>query len=284
MFGFVKPFVPELRVGEHEFYKSVYCGLCRAMKRETGALSCATLSYDVVFLALLRLSATGGPYSVTRRCCARHPFRRRPMMGDTAFLRHAAKIGAVLVSYHVKDDREDERGGRKALAAAAYPYTRRFCRRANMPEAERAVEERLHALNALEKEKCAEPDRMADEFGRLLAVLAGIDLPEKTAKILSEVAFHIGRWIYLADAVCDYPEDKKRKRYNPFLYAFEGTEMADFVRMRADDILTLELREAERALDLLDPLDERAMACVRNILHFGMKNEFSLVRRKEWKI
>lgn len=284
MFGFVKPYIPELRVGEYEFYKSVYCGLCRAMKRETGALSCATLSYDIVFLALLRLSAIGESYSVTRRYCVRHPFRRRPMMGDTAFLRHAARIGAVLVSYHVKDDREDERGTRRALATVAYPYTRRFCRRAGMPDAERTVEERLRGLVSLEKEACAEPDRMADEFGRLLSALAVIDLPEKTATILSEVALHIGRWIYLADAVCDYPEDRKRGRYNPFLYAFDEAEMTDFVRTRADEILTLELREAERAFDLLDSLDERATSCVRNILHFGMKNEFSLVRRKEWKI
>ena len=29
MFGYVTPLVDELKVKEHIFYKSVYCGLCR---------------------------------------------------------------------------------------------------------------------------------------------------------------------------------------------------------------------------------------------------------------
>ena len=55
MFGYVKPVVGEMLVREHEFYKATYCGICRAMKKHTGALSNVTLSYDSVFLALMRM-------------------------------------------------------------------------------------------------------------------------------------------------------------------------------------------------------------------------------------
>ena len=56
MFGYVKPVVKELLVKEHEFYKATYCGICRSMKKHTGGLSIATITYDSVFLALVRMA------------------------------------------------------------------------------------------------------------------------------------------------------------------------------------------------------------------------------------
>ena len=55
MFGYVKPKREELKIKDDAFYKATYCGICRAMKRHTGALSNITLSYDSVFLALIRM-------------------------------------------------------------------------------------------------------------------------------------------------------------------------------------------------------------------------------------
>lgn len=49
MFGFVKPLVPELKVKDSDFYRSVYCGLCRSMSKHTGGISAFTLSYDMTF-------------------------------------------------------------------------------------------------------------------------------------------------------------------------------------------------------------------------------------------
>ena len=54
MFGYVKPYAPNLLVREHEFYKATYCGLCRTMRKSTGALSALSLSYDLVLLVLVR--------------------------------------------------------------------------------------------------------------------------------------------------------------------------------------------------------------------------------------
>ena len=44
MFGYVRPLVAELKVGEYRYYKSVYCGICKAMGGECGSLSRAFLS------------------------------------------------------------------------------------------------------------------------------------------------------------------------------------------------------------------------------------------------
>ena len=59
MFGYIRTDTPELRVRENEYYKAVYCGMCRAQGKCTGQCSRLTLSYDMVFLALLRLAVSG---------------------------------------------------------------------------------------------------------------------------------------------------------------------------------------------------------------------------------
>ena len=55
MYGYIKAYAPELKVREQEYYRAVYCGLCRTMGKCTGQCSRLTLSCDVTFLALLRL-------------------------------------------------------------------------------------------------------------------------------------------------------------------------------------------------------------------------------------
>ena len=55
MFGYIKTYPPELKVREQEYYRAVYCGLCRTMGKCTGQCSRMALSYDFAFLVMLRL-------------------------------------------------------------------------------------------------------------------------------------------------------------------------------------------------------------------------------------
>ena len=80
MFGYVKPVRGELLVKEEEFYRATYCGICRSMKKHTGALSNVTLSYDSVFLALVRmLYIPDSDFGVEMRRCIAHPMKKRGM-------------------------------------------------------------------------------------------------------------------------------------------------------------------------------------------------------------
>ena len=76
MFGYVKPFVPELKVAQHELYRAVYCGLCRAMGRVTGQASRFTLSYDLVFLAAVRMILEGETPVLEHFSCMAHPLTK----------------------------------------------------------------------------------------------------------------------------------------------------------------------------------------------------------------
>lgn len=282
MFGYVKPFVPNLRVKEHEFYKSIYCGLCRSMKKHTGGVSTFTLSYDMVFFALVRLALTGNDCKIRRRSCAAHPFRKRPIADDCPELEYSARTSALLVYYKCKDDVRDERGAKRLFYKAALPYAKRMNKRAKLPEAEAHVSDCIARLCALEEEKCSSPDMAADTFGELLGGLSSFGLEGDSAAIARQIGFHTGRWVYLADAACDYAEDRADGKYNPFIYAFESAEEAG--KFFSDDlweILTLELCEIEKAVALIDKDRSRTvLECINNIIHGGMESAFSLAAER----
>ena len=110
MFGYVKAHTPELKVAEYEYYRSVYCGLCRSMGKCTGQCSRLTLSYDFAFLALVRIALSDEKVGFKRRRCVAHPVRKRSMMEPNSVLEYCA-YAAALLSYHkLSDDIADEKG------------------------------------------------------------------------------------------------------------------------------------------------------------------------------
>ena len=79
MFGYIKPFTPDLRLREYEAYKAVYCGLCGQLGRSFGPVARMTLSYDFAFLAMLHYAAGDqAPVIEMGRGCAFVP-RKRPV-------------------------------------------------------------------------------------------------------------------------------------------------------------------------------------------------------------
>lgn len=170
---------------------------------------------------------------------------------------------------------------KRAAARLALPYARRFSRRANIPEANVTIAEGLAELAEMERSGEATPDSCADISGRMTAVVASLGLSGAQRDIMYEAAFHIGRWIYLADAVCDYPEDMRRGRFNPF-FSYDAERMKAFVMDEAYSLIVPEIIAAENAIALADCRDEHINACIDNIFHYGMKNSFYTMARKEW--
>ena len=110
MFGYVKPVAAELLVREHEFYRALYCGICRSMQKNTGRLSAMALTYDSVFYALVRMMLTGDTCTARRFHCAVHPCRCRQCVEETPTLAFTARAFAVLAYGRVRDEQADRRG------------------------------------------------------------------------------------------------------------------------------------------------------------------------------
>ena len=201
MFGYVKPDSAELRVREYDFYRATYCGICRAMQAHTGVISSATLSYDSVFLALVRMLYTKDEkFEAEMRRCIAHPLKKRPMLKENDALIYTAKAFAVLTYYKMRDDLSDEGGAKRVLVSAARPVASHAVSLADMPGLEKVAEEKLSAITALERENCESADRPAALFGELLGEIFAYGLSGSDRTVTYHCGYALGRFIYCADA------------------------------------------------------------------------------------
>lgn len=270
MFGYVMPLKGELRVRELEEYRAVYCGLCRMLKERCGFAASFVLSYDYTFLAML-MSRGEEPEYEDRRC-ASSPLTRRSVLVSGAELEIAADHSVILGWYKLGDSIADEgfwgaMGARIARLILRRAYGR--ARRAR-PRFDKSVNSLMSELNELERGGCAVLDAVADKFALILAAVADDAPDERTARVLRQVLYHTGRWIYIIDAVQDMREDLERGEYNAVAARFPGA--AD--GLEGDDLESLEitlnnsLGMAATALELLP--EGHWTAILRNIVYLGM--------------
>lgn len=272
MFGYVKPVVKEMLVREHEFYKATYCGICRAMKKHTGVLSNVTLSYDSVFLALVRmLYIPDGDFAAEQRRCIAHPAKKRPMLKENSAIEYTARAFAVLTYYKLRDDLADESGLKRLGVSAVRPIASIANSKADLGALADIVGDRLDRITALEKAKCESVDEPAGLFGELLGEIFSHGLPEGDRLVPRELGYHLGRFIYAADAAEDYEKDRKSGSYNPYVLLYGGKDLTEENRQSIKTGLLLECKKIEAAVNLL-PFGNRATIenIINNIIYLGL--------------
>lgn len=271
MTGYIRPVPAELKLREYQYYRGAYCGLCHTYGRCTGQCSRITLSYDMVFLVLLRLALTNGnpcdeqtpDRSVTfsRKRCLRHPLFPRLCLDDGDATRHAACVAAVLNDYKLSDDRADEHGWKRLRAGLLAPAFRRMSRRAERWETGllSLAEQGMKTVSDAERQDdFASADRPAQAFGELLAALFAYGLKTEYATLTADhIGVHLGRWLYLIDAVDDYAEDVRRGRFNALYRLYGLPQLPQETRAELMPVLLDELRQCKDALDLLEIDRER---------------------------
>ena len=274
MFGYIRTDTPELKVREHEFYRGTYCGLCRSMGKCTGQCSRMALSYDFVFLALVRLAMEKTEVSFSQKRCLAHPLKKRNSMNDNPVLRYCAGAAAILNYHKLRDDLADEKGGKRLRAVLLRPFVahaRKSALRSGLEELDRAVAAGLAELAETEKKQIASVDIPAQIFGNILGEIVGFGLEDGTdRRIARRLGQQVGRWIYIADALDDMEEDRKKERYNPFLLLYGGTLPEKDAKLSIADALKNELYGAEAAVDLMDMENPTEKNLILNILYSGM--------------
>ncbi|MCR5263918.1 MAG: DUF5685 family protein [Clostridiales bacterium] len=269
MFGYIRPLTGELKVRELELYRSVYCGLCRAMKKQTGNLSRVSISYDFVFCAMCRAAVTGQSFKPEPRWCFLHPFDRRLIACENEALDSCALMSAVLTREKAYDNYSDSRFLSKLGSAMLLPEADHMLKKAEkadgqVEEVKKSVRRHLDDLYSLERAHCKSPDETAQATGEMLSDIFAYGLDGRRRSIASAIGLRVGRWVYLVDAADDYHKDLKSGGYNPFVEAGRKPDASLFEALR------LELGAAKRALDLADGVDESVKAITENILCMGM--------------
>lgn len=281
MFGYIRTDTPELRVRENEYYRAVYCGLCRAQGKCTGQCSRFTLSYDMAFLALVRMAVCGTRPDLDRKRCIAHPLRKRSFVKRNDQLDICAYTSALLTLGKLKDDLADERGTKKLRARLMMPYASYIRKKAyrhgekscglSLSELEKTVSQKLSELSRIESERRASVDTPAEIFGELMADIAAFGLDGERERLMRSIGKHLGKWVYITDAADDAEEDREKGRYNPFLCLYDGQLPGDDEKKQISDALRLELAAAIPAFDLID-YDGRAdmEGIINNVLYLGM--------------
>lgn len=279
MFGYVKPHIPELLVKEHEFYKATYCGVCRSMKRHTGKMSNATLSYDSVLLALVRmLFVPDSEIGAKKGRCIAHPIKKRPMLKENSATEYTARAFAILTYYKMLDDISDEGFGKKLLALPVRPILSHGKKKAKCPDIASVIHEKLSEISELEKKNAASVDEPAELFGELLGEVFANGLSGSDALVLREFGLHLGKFIYAADAAEDYEEDRRTGKYNPYVNLYAKEALTPENKKNIKCALLLECRAMESAVNLM-PFGERRIIenIVKNIIYLGLPKRISFL-------
>ncbi len=271
MFGYVKPRYEELLVKEYEFFRAAYCGVCRAMRKNTGFFSSFALSYDMVFLAVCRMLATDRKVT-SRRCrCIAHPCRARACLLENDALSFAAKISAVLLYEKCLDDKKD-RGGHRMRARLLLPFFKKAAKRASLPFLCEETEKCLAELAEVEAKRTPSIDIPAAIFGDLLGLCFAEGLEGTEHKAFYEVGYHLGVFIYAADAADDYIADRKTGNYNPYTLLYpDDTDFRGGIPEVVETSLTLTLTHLGEAIEKLPLGEDRTLAnIIRNTVYFGL--------------
>ena len=268
MFGYVKPLPGELKVKEYEYYKAAYCGLCRALKKKSPILP-FTLSYDFVFLTVLRMAVENEQSTPHKIRCIAHPLRKKSALTVTPSMERTASAAALLVYYNLKDDFADKKGIRKLGAGMLLPLTGSV-RKKNLSNGklDRIIADALAMIADEEKAENPSPYACAEIFGVLLGSVFADGTHGDLKGMLYQIGRRVGRWIYLLDAADDAPRDAKKKNYNPFVIG-EDYLRVDF----ADNMeiaLNCELAAAAEELEKLPITDSGLKNILQNILYLGM--------------
>ncbi|MBQ5800706.1 MAG: hypothetical protein IIW20_02375 [Clostridia bacterium] len=280
MFGYIKPYSPELLVKEYELYRAVYCGVCRSMQNNTGRLSALTLSYDIVFLAFVRFLLTDEKIKTEKRRCIVHCTNKRLIAEQNDTLVYCAKISAILGYGKLKDDIEDGGFFRKIRDLLALPVMARAKKLAELDTLGEEIFSRLEKLSSAERES-ASGEISADLFGEILALVFSYELDEKYKDLAYGIGYHMGRFIYFADAAEDFDDDCKKKEYNPYRVLY-GDTLKEEDKREIKTSLTLELEAIAQKIELL-PYENRVSEenIIKNTVYFGMPKRLSFLERNE---
>lgn len=85
-----------------------------------------------------------------------------------------------------------------------------------MEDLDSAVSAKLIRIRELERKDNVTADELADLSGEILADVFECGLSGSAARISREIGYHVGRWVYLIDAVDDYNRDIRRGEFSPF--------------------------------------------------------------------
>lgn len=284
MFGYIKPYKPEMKVSELDTFKAVYCGLCRQLKTAYGAFSSLTLSYDFTFISIVALALQDDCKGFKRCSCVGNPLKKKVCHNPSQELTFCASCAMLMIYYKNLDNLNDSGFVGKLKSLAAMPFVSRARKKAYKayPHVDEIIKCAVKLQDDIENDSYnASVDRAADPSASALALICE-DLSEDSVqkKILNRFGYLVGRYVYFADAYDDLESDLKNGEYNPFLASeflklrgmdsLQGSELLKQIKPYARGVINVTIAELAPAYELLSL--KRYKPILDNIIYLGLHN------------
>lgn len=286
MFGYIRPYKPELKISEFQTYNAVYCGFCRALGA-SGKLLRLTLSYDFTFFCLLSLSLKENFCGFETCRCPVKLFSKKPCVKQSESLDYAADLAILMLYGKLKDNIDDRDGALLSRLALLY-LSPRYKKAAKRRSVENEVLlSYLSAQAECERQKssldaCAHPT--ADLLSVFFKELSEEDSQKEN---LSRLGYVLGRWIYILDAADDLEKDIKKGSFNPLL-SQSNPSKEQIKKIREEVELSLNICISDLCDTFLKLKLHHFGGIIENIIFLGLKNTQSAVlhyqNKKERKI
>ncbi len=276
MFGYVKTFKPELKVREYEMYRSVYCTVCKRIGKKYGHALRFSLSYDFAFLAMLGISLEAeGCQDFEKSHCVYNPLKKCSYTkGYEDVFDFTCAASVIMLYYKLCDDVRDMGAIKSFLRRSYRLIIKKAYKRAarEFPQIEKIVSDMDSSQVKSEKagsavDAAAEPTAVA--LGKLCALLSNDDV---NRRVLQRIGYCVGKWVYLADALDDMEEDKKRGNFNPLLSTDTANAMGN---------LNVCSNEAGSSFELI--ANGIYAPILKNIFYLGMPNVVKTILKEKDK-
>ncbi len=263
MFGFLQIHAEILGTESKERYHAVYCGLCQRLRERHGQIARLSLTYDLTFLILLLSSLYEPSEQAGTHRCLLHPTRKMSFTADL-YTDYAADMTIALMYHKCLDDwRDDRKPQRKYYASLLRPHYHKVSEM--YPAHCQNIERWMQEIICLEEQTDTIPDAPANCFGELMRSVF-LYHADHFSQDLGGLGYHLGRYIYLADAAIDRTADARSGSFNPFSH----TSFSD------DDIRSVLMNILGEASICFENLPlEQDWEILSNILYSGIWAKFN---------
>lgn len=265
MFGYLITDLSQLTKQDKEIYKSFYCGLCHCLKTNYGNSATKFLSYDLTFINILLSSYHNSPQIKSNETCWLHPIKNHQYIIND-YSNYCSDINLLLSYYKAIDDYNDDHN---LLALKQADNLKDYVAiiENNYPFVAQQLNENLSKISDIEKNDILNPDYNCDYFGKIMASICDCKNNDSN---LYNFGYHLGRFIYLMDAVMDLKSDLKKQRYNP-LFQIDSSKFKEMLIMIMGQVDVY-----YRKLNI-----ETNKSILDNVIYSGIWQQFEIKSRRK---
>lgn len=252
----------KLNSEQANLYKTVYCSLCKSLKKNYGVSASYLLNYDITFLALLKLRSDGEKAETYEKYCAYKCKKCQLLSAQEDALFECSSVLIILAYEKILDNIRDEHFLKKTAALfLKLIYRRKYLKaKKAFPELAEEIGKNMLLQQSYEDENksidvLAHPT--ADSLGKIFSYGS-----QNSAGYYS-LGYYLGRWVYFIDAADDREKDKKSKSFNPYFGR-------DYSNEKIDELLNFSAAEAVESYKKLGVSMYHAI--IQNILYDGTQS------------